>query len=54
MANECQHKWKIIKQFKKESKNLFGLKVEDTIYHLQCEKCGDVCSRVTQGSDSQN
>lgn len=45
----CDHKWKIIKQFKEISKSLMGKKLVDTIYHLQCEKCGDLKSRRAQG-----
>jgi len=46
---ECEHKFKIIKQFKKISKNILGMVLEDTIYHLQCEKCGDLISRIVKG-----
>ena len=45
---ECEHKFKVLKEIKKEGKNMFGLKTEDLIYHLQCEKCGDIVSRKTQ------
>lgn len=33
------------------SKNFLGVKTPETIYHLQCEKCGDVCSRRCSGNE---
>lgn len=47
----CDHKWKIFKKFKKEGKNLMGIKYFDTVYHLQCEKCGEMKSQIAQGYD---
>ena len=53
MTIECDHKWKIMKEFVREHKNLMGGKSMETVYHLQCEKCGDVCSRVCNGAESE-
>lgn len=47
---ECEHKWKIIKQKIVKNKNLLGIESEDTLYHLQCTKCGDLKSRTCVGA----
>lgn len=51
--SECSHKWKIIKEFKDEGKNLLGKKFIDTIYHSQCEKCGAIKSERAQGFEEK-
>jgi len=49
MSKDCEHKWKVIKKFRLESKNLMGKENIDTCYHLQCSKCGDLKSRTVIG-----
>ena len=53
MTNEqnCQHKWKIMKTIERTNKNLMGVKTAETVYHLRCEKCGDLCSRRCVGNE---
>ena len=51
MSDECEHKFKIIKEFVRTRKNLMGQKVKETIYHLQCEKCGVMKSQIAQGAE---
>lgn len=54
--SECEHKWKIIKKFKVKTKPIMGMmgkETTDTCYHLQCEKCGDLKSRVAVGWDEE-
>lgn len=52
---ECRHKWKIIKEIAHREKSLFARlfftnKIDlNTIYHLQCSKCGDIRQRWAGG-----
>ena len=54
MTNEqnCQHKWKVMKTIERTHKNMMGAKSPETVYHLKCEKCGDLCSRRCFGNES--
>ena len=51
---ECNHKFKILKEFTRVSKNLMGLKKEETVYHLQCEKCGELKTQICEGIEDSN
>ena len=52
MSDDCEHKFKIHKEIKKVGKNLLGQKTIDTIYHLQCEKCGKMKTEIAQGAEN--
>lgn len=49
----CQHKWKIMKTIDTTTKNMMGVKTPETVYHLRCEKCGDLCSRRCYGNATE-
>jgi len=51
MSDECEHKFKVYKEFVRTRKNLMGQKVKETIYHLQCEKCGKMKTEIAEGSE---
>lgn len=51
MTNDCQHKWKIIKVIERTHENFIKIKSPETVYHLRCEKCGDICSRRCFGNN---
>lgn len=46
---DCIHKFKILKEFKRTSKSLVGQLKEETVYHLQCEKCGLMKTQICDG-----
>lgn len=46
---ECNHKFKILKEFERTSKNLMGNEKTETVYHLQCEKCGVMKTQICDG-----
>jgi len=50
---ECDHKFKIFKEFAQRSKNMIGIESEETVYHLQCSKCGDMKTRVLSGNSNK-
>jgi len=52
----CQHKWKIMKTIERTHENFIKQKSPETVYHLRCEKCGDICSRrcFGNGKEGQN
>ncbi len=35
------------------TKNMMGVKTPETVYHLRCEKCGDLCSRRCYGNATE-
>ena len=53
MSDNCEHKFKIYKEFVRLKKNFMGQQVKETIYHLQCEKCGVIKTSIAEGGDSK-
>ena len=51
MNDECEHKFKIYKEFVKKGKNFLGQKTTQTIYHMQCEKCGAMKTQIADGAE---
>ncbi len=47
----CQHRWKIMKTIERTHKNMLQQTSPETVYHLRCEKCGDLCSRRCYGNE---
>ena len=52
---ECEHKWKIIKEIPLIERGLiFFWRINTyTIYHLKCEKCGNINRRWTEGIENK-
>lgn len=49
----CQHKWEIMKVIERTHENFIKQKSPETVYHLRCEKCGDLCSRRCFGNGKE-